>query len=442
MMNLVLWLSVCWLAPFVCFMNINESKFKKNIVVGVTFPFAARNHPDVQAQLKRFKTEQLVISIVLCILAVMGMFIKSIDLSLNLWYGWIDLVILLPLISYFRCNKALKTVKETHGWKPQNTKELVVDLSSIKEAKWLSPLSFVPAVVLSLVPALWTFDFAAVYIINAISIVLYWLCYRYAYRNKAERVDDNLSVTLALTQVRRYNWGKMWLIIAYASALFSWCIALSGYHELSATAVMIAICVLLAAASLHIELSTRRVQEKLTANSGTDDYVDDDDQWIGGMFYYNPNDTRTVVNCRVGTNSSLNLARPLGKVFMGLIIAFLLVLPFSGLFFDMGKDLTLTAQEEGTSIVITTGSKSYTFNESDIQQVSLMEELPHMTRVFGTGLPNLLKGKFSIKEYGKSTVYLDPTCPPFILLETEDEVYLFGSRSVETTQSIYALLTN
>ncbi len=442
MTNLILWLSICWLAPLICFMNINESKFKKNIVVGVTFPFAARNHPDVQAQLKRFKTEQIVICAVLCLLAVAGIFVKPFDLSMNLWYVWIELMILLPLISYFRCNKALKNVKETHSWKQQNTEKLVVDLSSVKESKWLSPWIFVPAVVLSLIPVLWTPDFSAFYFLNAACIILYWLLYRYAYRNKAERVDNNLSVTLVLTQVRRYNWGKIWLIIAYASALFSWCMALSGYSEISAITILIAICVLLTAASLHVELSTRRVQEKLTANSGTDYYVDEDDQWIGGMFYYNPNDTRTVVNCRVGTNSSVNLARPMGKFLIVLTIAFLLILPFTNLFFDTGKNFTLAVQDDGTEIVVTAGKQEYELDKSSIQNVTLLEDLPQMTRTFGTGLPNLLKGTFKIKDYGKSTVYLDPTCPPFILVETENELYLFGSRSTETTQAMYDLLKN
>ena len=53
--NTVLWLSLIWLPLLLCFMLRNESKFKKNIAVGVTFPFEGRRHPDVLARLVRFK---------------------------------------------------------------------------------------------------------------------------------------------------------------------------------------------------------------------------------------------------------------------------------------------------------------------------------------------------------------------------------------------------
>lgn len=62
-------------------------------------------------------------------------------------------------------------------------------------------------------------------------------------------------------------------------------------------------------ATIGIEFRVRRAQERLTADSGKDFYVDEDDQWIWGMFYYNPNDKRLVVNNRTGINTTFNLAR-------------------------------------------------------------------------------------------------------------------------------------
>ena len=35
MLNIILWLSIIWLAPLMCFVLANEAKFKKNIAVGV-----------------------------------------------------------------------------------------------------------------------------------------------------------------------------------------------------------------------------------------------------------------------------------------------------------------------------------------------------------------------------------------------------------------------
>ena len=41
---------------------------------------------------------------------------------------------------------------------------------------------------------------------------------------------------------------------------------------------------------------------------------DDDDKWIFGMFYYNPNDSRLNVEKRFGYGATINIAHPAGKV--------------------------------------------------------------------------------------------------------------------------------
>ena len=51
---------------------------------------------------------------------------------------------------------------------------------------------------------------------------------------------------------------------------------------------------------------------------------DDDDFWILGMFYYNPNDTRLNVEKRFGYGGTVNIAHPAGKVIM-IVIALMLI---------------------------------------------------------------------------------------------------------------------
>ena len=52
--------------------------------------------------------------------------------------------------------------------------------------------------------------------------------------------------------------------------------------------------------------------------------LDDDDCWILGMFYYNPNDTRLNVEKRFGYGGTVNIAHPAGKVIM-IVIALMLI---------------------------------------------------------------------------------------------------------------------
>ena len=55
--NIILWPSIIWLAPLMCFVLGNEAKFKKNIAVGVTLPFEGRQDGEVQKRLSRCKKE-------------------------------------------------------------------------------------------------------------------------------------------------------------------------------------------------------------------------------------------------------------------------------------------------------------------------------------------------------------------------------------------------
>jgi hypothetical protein len=41
--NILFWSSIIWVAPLVYYMLANETKFKKNIAVGVTIPLEGRS---------------------------------------------------------------------------------------------------------------------------------------------------------------------------------------------------------------------------------------------------------------------------------------------------------------------------------------------------------------------------------------------------------------
>ena len=59
MIKNILWLSVFWIAPLQVYLLLNQTKFKKNIVLGVTLPSQARENPDVLNELARFKRREI-----------------------------------------------------------------------------------------------------------------------------------------------------------------------------------------------------------------------------------------------------------------------------------------------------------------------------------------------------------------------------------------------
>lgn len=435
--NTVLWLSLIWLPILLYIMLRNETKFKKNIAVGVTIPFEGRQHPDVLARLEQFKKQELLVCIGLMLLGIPGIFLEF-SMSFPLWFVWMTACIIVPYIPYVLCNRDLKHIKVEKGWKqPSAIDTVTVDLGAIPEQKWLSPWAFVPAVILSLLPLVFDRDFAVAYLIDTVIVGFCWLGYRYLFRNKAEIVDSDTMVTTALTRIRRNQWGKLWLLCAYAIGAINWIAYLTMYSPVAMTIGIVVFSVILVGATMHVEFRTRRLQEKLTADSGKSFYVDDDDKWPYGLFYYNPNDDRLVINDRVGTNSSVNLAKPAGKLLYGFVALLILTLPLWGLMFGNNN---ITTDISTDSIFIKGGMHEYTIKADDVTNVQLLEELPAIARTAGTNLPELFGGDFTSREYGRLKVCLDPTVPPFVLVETKDRTYLLGTKDENQTNAIYEAL--
>ena len=65
-----------------------------------------------------------------------------------------------------------------------------------------------------------------------------------------------------------------------------------------------------------IGVKTQMTVEKRYERDTDLELLDDDDYWILGMFYFNPNDTRLNVEKRFGYGGTVNIAHPAGKVIM------------------------------------------------------------------------------------------------------------------------------
>lgn len=439
MISVILWLSIIWIAPLICFLLRNETKFKKNIAVGVTLPFDAREDEQVLTNLRSFRKAEVWICIILILIAIPCMFAGSFDVTMTLWTVWLLLCTIVPYIPYVLCNRSLHKIKYQRGWLRVCPGKLTVDTSIIPDQQWLSPLFFLIPFLISLLPLVWERIFWLIYVIDALSILLFWLCYRYLYRNKSEKVDDNTGLTNTLTRVRRRNWGTVWIASSYSMAAMNLGVALSHARPLPMLFLILGIGLVITFFVVRVEIKTRAVQEKLTAQSGHSFYVDDDDKWIWGIIYYNPQDSHTFINNRVGINTTVNLAKPVGKAMAILTIAILLGLPFLVPIINSVADKPPVMSYTNTEITASSGGTEYEIPLPQIKSVQLLEQLPEgLSRVVGTGLSNLLKGTFTSKATGSVKVCLDPTCPPYILITTDKEQhYLFGTRNGRQTRDVY-----
>lgn len=166
--------------------------------------------------------------------------------------------------------------------------------------------------------------------------------------------------------------------------------------------------------------------------------MDEDDHWIFGIFYYNPDDAELIVNERVGINTSINLARPAGKAIVVALACSLLCLPVTGAFMaeEFGAPVTLELSEQTIRAhhLLTT----YEIDMADVVSVELVDQLPKMTRTFGGASETFLEGNFSSDAYGSLKVCLDPEVGPWLLVRTRSgTTYLLGASDTAQTETVY-----
>ena len=226
------------------------------------------------------------------------------------------------------------------------------------------------------------------------------------------------------------------------TALMSVAMSFGTAYPTISFAMILVLTALMTIYAIRTEFHLRKMQERLTADSGQGYYVDDDDKWIWGLLYYNPKDTRLIINHRTGMNTTVNLAHPAGIVITIIGLILLLSMPLMGPFFHGVEGQAITLRVEEDTLYAKSGMAEYTVPTADITSVTMLDALPDkLSRVMGSGLDRRITGRFTSPATGAVQVLADPTSPPFLLIETESHgSYLFGTKDGADVRAIYETL--
>ena len=179
----------------------------------------------------------------------------------------------------------------------------------------------------------------------------------------------------------------------------------------------------------------KRARQELTA--GAKVAADEDDAWIWGLFYYAPQDPRTMVAKRVGIGTTVNLATAGGKALTafaaGALALCLFIGPVLGILDSRPTRLVISGQ---TLTALHGGSEKYALPLDGITDVQLRDALPEASRTFGTGLDHYCQGDFYVTGEGSALFCLDPTAPVFLRVEAEGQVYWFTAETEEQTRAM------
>jgi uncharacterized membrane protein len=430
----------------------NETKAKKNLIIGVTLPHDRRSDPSVTAVIRQFLRAQTVILVSLLVLLLPPLLFEYDSVVFTWVVVWIISAIALSGLPYIVCNRKLRELKSRNGWFSESTGITLVDTKlAVAPKKQLSVWVFVPTFVISLIPVTLSLtrrgqdEFWPMLIAFgslAVAVAAFWFLYRLIYRQRAEVVDANTSLSSSLTQVRRYNWSKSWIWTAYLTSLFSlvlWLLKGNGLLSIVLTVLYSAVFI---AVLLSAEFRTRRIQQKLTEESGRAVYTDDDDKWMFGMLYKNPNDSHLMVNRRTGIGMTINLAKTPGKLLIGFTVLVLLILPLTGIWMMKEETTPVALAFTNTQLLALHTGTVYTIELDAITSAHRLYGLPNGSRTNGTGMKTVDKGSFRLDGIGDCRLCLDPRVTPFIVLTSGGRTYILGSSDADETLAVLELLKN
>ncbi len=437
--------------PLMYFQMRNETKPKKNIVLGVTLPYSALQNEEVLAISEAYKRKLTLSLLLLHIPLLLMLLAKKVSFLFGGMLLWLTAVLGLFFLLYVRCHNRLRLWKRTRNISQDSTSggaPVCVDVEAIaKGAPQNSMWLYLPALLIALALPVYTFfakpEAADRYamLLGGVSIALpigLLMLTDYVLRRRSEAVNQDSALNAALTQARRGHWSRCCLWCSYLTALLSPLLFLIVRSTVSEFWGMVIICLymfVLLFVTLRAEFACRHAQERLAGS--LKEVVDTDEQWLLGMFYNNPEDKRLLVHSRVGTNSTFNLARPAGKLIMVFCVLSILVLPFSAVLLISEETSPVAISMQEDTILLSHGITKKSIPMNEIQNVELLETLPRSTRIVGTGLPTLLKGKFAMQGYEESCYFcLNPKEAPFVTFLYNGTRYVLNYSAAEMLLSL------
>ena len=420
------------------FMLANETKPKKNIILGATLPYTSLRDPRVLVICDQFKKALRKALWILALIALPCIFIPYASIAMALIINWMLPVVIVPYVIYARYRQRLLSIKkELLQGKEISQASIQVDLqASVQQPKPVSLAWHLPPLIMGMIPViacLLSYQKAngdgwllTTYITMALMVPLAMLLHRSYHRQNPDIVSNDSRLNAAMTRIRRRRQTQFCLWFSWFSGILClvlWMIIEQYLSYFWGMVWMLLYTVVLTAMAFYTEFKTRRQMEQMAPGSPTD-VIDEDPYWIVGQFYYNPHDKHLTKQARIGVGSTINLARPLGKALMVFLLLCLLSMPLMGLWM-IGEEFTpITAEILDDTIVVRQLWQECEIPLKDIMDSTTLEERPSMGRIVGSSIGSTCKGRYDVAGHGTCRVYIRDPEGPYLLVITYDGKYL------------------
>lgn len=378
------------------------------------------------------------------------------SIPLTVWMLWLVAVCILPMIPVARANARLKRWKRAQGYSTSVLSQTYTEMKNAGTVRSVKLLPFLFPMLLSGAVAAVSLNYfrrREILVYGGVVVafaMLTVLCYGMALwmdRQKTQVISSDSDVNVNYTRAKKSLWKNTWLGMAWMNTGYTAVTAVLFVFDRSTLGLLIWATLVYTAAQIGFVLLHMKKNDRIDVcyeekREEPYDAAAEDDAWIGGVIYYNKKDKRTIVSQRIGIGTTTNLATTTGKVLdmIGLVMI-VVVIPFCCIWVMLEEFTPLQLAVEGEALVAQHLGTAYELPLTDIEEITLIEELPPLRKLSGNGMENIYEGTFR-NEGERCEVFLNPQNGVFLQIETAEETYYMSAAEDAVTKEIYENVRN
>lgn len=461
---------------FITFITLSSAnKPKKNMFMAVTLPYDVLESDFIKEVQKEYKSMCNNVYLLMLLTAIPCVFpfwiFKNTTVYIFYLMLWCMGFAYYGIIPFKLMNRKIKAEKAKNGWFVGEKKVVYCDTKTtlLKNSMPISNKYFLIPILIGIIPLILSIKnfsseniaFLIVAILNLGLVILLFYIAKVFNKNKLKTYSTDSEINFILNKTEKQMFSIYFLINAIVESLIVlvFYLALFEYIDLKFLNVIVVSTLLLssivALGFIYIKKKINDLDEELSSkNKDSEIIVDDDDYWIDGIYYYNPNDSSKMVSSRFGYSMTYNLATKhgyfMGKkldkiVLIGTLILILVLMGPSEI-----SNSSISFSNDSPNISISSFPYSYELDYKDIESIKLTNEpISFKIRTNGMATDTKCIGNFKSDKYGKCRVYLyfknKDDNPPYIVVKLKNSKFdylIYNTKDSQSTKEVYTTLKN
>lgn len=431
-------------------------KFSQRAVFyGVRIPISFEKKEDLIKEDKNYKRNLNICFLLTVLLSILIMIKVSEEYWSIILIFSVFLFIFENSLCFYKTNKKVKTIKKRENWEDLLTDEniVVVDIKAKgRNYEKLSKWYFAPPVLLFLLVFFIALrNWKEVEIIGLITflftIIILFFSFLSISKSKQNLNGGNVEEIRVQSIKFRRIMSIFIIMFTYAIAILFTAINLGNMNLIStknefiiATTMSIFSIILGFALIIYSYKVGQSGKNISIEKSGQDKDTliinrEDDDNYIFGMIYYNPNDPAFFVEKRAGVGWTVNVARPMGKVAIALTALLIIGTIVMTVYASTSMKVDLQIREQ---VITIKGMYSENIDRKDIVELYFEKSLPPIAaKQNGGAIGNKKVGYFRTKDGEKVKLFIEDDKNSVIKIATKEKIIYINYEEKEKTEALF-----